>query len=79
LDLPGVITPDDLAHGFIETHKFPHHDKVQEAEKEETEEEGEEAEEEEEAEEGEEAEEEEEEIWFNGTSTQKGHIVPEVW
>jgi hypothetical protein len=21
----------------------------------------------------------EEEIWFNGTSTQKGHIVPEVW
>jgi hypothetical protein len=22
---------------------------------------------------------EEEEIWFNGTSTQKGHIVPEVW
>jgi hypothetical protein len=29
LDLPGVITPADIAHGFIERRKPPHHDKVQ--------------------------------------------------
>jgi hypothetical protein len=29
LDLPGVITPADIAHGFIEIRKPPHHDKVQ--------------------------------------------------
>jgi hypothetical protein len=29
LDLPGVITPADIAHGFIETRKPPHHGKVQ--------------------------------------------------
>jgi hypothetical protein len=29
LDLPGVKTPADLAHGFMETRKPPHHNKVQ--------------------------------------------------
>jgi hypothetical protein len=29
LNLLGVITPADIAHSFIETHKPPHHDKVQ--------------------------------------------------
>jgi hypothetical protein len=28
LDPPGVITPADRAHGFIETRKLPHNDKV---------------------------------------------------
>jgi hypothetical protein len=29
LDLPGVITPVDIAHDFIESHTPPHHDKDQ--------------------------------------------------
>jgi hypothetical protein len=29
LNLPGVITPADIAHGFMETRKAPHHDTVQ--------------------------------------------------
>jgi hypothetical protein len=35
LDLPGVITPTGIhvAYGFIETHKPPHHDKVQSRER----------------------------------------------
>jgi hypothetical protein len=28
-DLPGVITPADIAHDFIETHNSPNHDKVE--------------------------------------------------
>jgi hypothetical protein len=29
VDLPGVITPADIAHGVIEIRKPPYHDKVQ--------------------------------------------------